>query len=134
MDNCIFCKIVKKEFDSHIIFENDNFLVILDKFPSSLGHTLVVPKKHYENIFDMPKEIFSEGYEIVKDISYKLKNILGFEAMNVLQNNGEIAGQTIFHFHIHLIPRYKNDNVNISWNSNELSEKDFTDLLFKLKQ
>lgn len=111
--NCIFCKILNNEIPARKIFENDDFIAILDAFPANEGHTLVIPKKHFENIFEIDEKTISNAYKIAKIIAEKIKNNLGIENINILQNNGAIAGQSVNHFHIHVIPRKENDTVTI---------------------
>lgn len=111
--DCIFCKIINGDIPSNKVFENDNFIAILDAFPANEGHTLVIPKKHFENIFEIDEETLKEGYAIGKKIANSIKKSLNIENINILQNNGALAGQTVNHFHIHIIPRIENDNVII---------------------
>lgn len=111
--DCIFCKIINNEIPSNRLFENDRFIAILDAFPANLGHALIIPKKHYCNIFDITDEDLQEAYKIAKYITIALKDTLKIDDFNLVQNNGSIAGQTVFHFHIHVIPRIKNDTVTI---------------------
>ena len=116
MSDCIFCKIIKGEIPSATIFENDEFKVILDRFPSGKGHVLILPKNHVENIFEIDEKQAGRLFELAVKVSKAMKKALGFENMNVLQNNGTVAGQSVFHFHMHLIPRYENDGIDIKWN------------------
>lgn len=109
--SCIFCKILNGDIPSNKVFENDNFIAILDAFPANEGHTLVIPKKHFENIFEIDEETLKEGYAIAKRIASSIKKSLNMENINILQNNGVLAGQTVNHFHIHVIPRLENDTV-----------------------
>lgn len=109
--SCIFCKILNGDIPSNKVFENDNFIAILDAFPANEGHTLVIPKKHFENIFEIDEETLKEGYAIAKRIASSIKKSLNIENINILQNNGVLAGQTVKHFHIHVIPRLENDTV-----------------------
>ena len=109
--SCIFCKILNGDIPSNKVFENDNFIAILDVFPANEGHTLVIPKKHFENIFEIDEETLKEGYAIAKRIASSIKKSLNMENINILQNNGVLAGQTVNHFHIHVIPRLENDTV-----------------------
>lgn len=115
-DKCIFCDIVSKKIDSVTLYDDDNFIAILDKFPTAKGHILVIPKNHHKDIFDAPKETVDNALFVAKKICLALKQ-LGYDNINLLQNNGEIAGQSVFHFHLHIIPRAENDNVTISFNS-----------------
>ncbi|MFR4986570.1 MAG: HIT family protein [Lachnospirales bacterium] len=109
--SCIFCKILNGDIPSNKVFENDNFIAILDAFPANEGHTLVIPKKHFENIFEIDEEVLKEGYAIAKRIASSIKKSLNIENINILQNNGVLSGQTVNHFHIHVIPRLENDTV-----------------------
>jgi histidine triad (HIT) family protein len=113
MENCIFCKIVKGEIPSEKIYENEKFLAFLDLFPSTEGHTLIVPKKHYENIFDIPQDILKDSIEVAQKIASLLKEKLGAEGINLLNSNNKIAQQEIPHYHLHVIPRYSKDNFEI---------------------
>ncbi|OON96439.1 MAG: histidine triad (HIT) protein [Epulopiscium sp. Nele67-Bin005] len=111
---CIFCKILNKEIPSTQVYEDDLFVVIMDIFPISRGHMLIVPKEHCENIFDLPEHIAKNIYPLAKKLSICVSKALGTDGINILQNNGEIAGQEVFHFHLHIIPRYKDEDIQIS--------------------
>ncbi len=124
MENCIFCKIISGEMGSATIYENEEFKVMLDRFPSRAGHVLILPKKHIENVFEMDPEMGGRLYKLAIQIASIMKKALGFTDMNILQNNGPIAGQTVNHFHVHLIPRYENDTVTIKWVSTEPSDEE----------
>lgn len=117
-ENCIFCKIINKEIPSVIVYEDDLFISILDKFPSAPYHILVIPKNHEENIFDISAETKQGILTVVNKVALSLKQN-GFENINIIQNNGVLAGQSVNHFHIHLIPRLENDTFNISFTSKE---------------
>ncbi len=120
MSDCIFCKIVNNEFDSFKIYEDNDFIAILDKFPSTLGHTLIIPKKHCADLFELDEDLASKVLVVGKKVASALKEVTGCEAMNVLQNNGSLAGQSVFHYHMHLIPRYsENDEFKVSMKANE---------------
>lgn len=106
MEDCIFCKIIAGEIPSTKIYEDDDVLAFLDITQTTKGHTLVVPKKHYRNILSMTGEQSAELFSKVPFIANKIVNNLHAKGMNILQNNEEIAGQTVFHTHIHLIPRF----------------------------
>ena len=109
MENCIFCKIVKGEIPSNKIYEDENVLVFLDIAPVNLGHSLIVPKKHFANIYETPEETLAEMMKAAKKISKALKSELGADGINVTMNNDPAAGQIIFHSHIHVIPRLSGD-------------------------
>lgn len=111
---CVFCKIINGEIPSFKIYENDYILCFLDINASTNGHTLIVPKKHFDNIFDLDEEYAIEMIKAVKHVSLLLKEKLNVSAVNVINNSGALAGQTVMHFHIHVIPRYENDGVVIS--------------------
>ena len=106
-DNCIFCKIANGDISSKTLYEDDMFRVILDINPAAKGHALILPKKHFADIYELDQDTAGEA----KRMAAVMKEALGCEGMNILQNNGKIAGQTVFHFHIHLIPRYKEDEI-----------------------
>jgi histidine triad (HIT) family protein len=114
-DDCVFCKIIENTIPSATIYEDDEFKVILDIFPSSLGHTLVIYKDHVENIFEMPLQKVGKMFELAAKIAAVVKKQLNCDGINILQNNGVAAGQSVSHFHIHIIPRYDNDQMNIPW-------------------
>jgi len=107
--DCIFCKIVKKEIPSKIIFEDGNNIAFLDIFPISQGHSIVIPKKHYNTIEDIPDEDLSDLFRVVKYVAQLLKLKLNLEGYNILQNNFNVAGQVVKHIHVHIIPRSNND-------------------------
>ncbi|MCL2616546.1 MAG: HIT family protein [Defluviitaleaceae bacterium] len=115
MNNCIFCKIATEQLPGHIIYEDDNILAMLDIFPSSLGHTLIIPKAHYENIFEIPEDTAANLQRVVVRTAKALQASLGTSSINILQNNGKGAGQTVFHYHVHIIPRYKGDGIRFHW-------------------
>lgn len=133
MDNCIFCKIIAGEIPSAVIFEDEEFKAILDRFPGNIGHVLVLPKKHYSNIFDIDEDVAGRLFKLATKIAKNMKEVLGFEAMNVVQNNGSLAGQTVHHFHLHLIPRYENDKVQIKWEQLGLTDEQIAEIQNKLK-
>ena len=115
--NCIFCKIANGEISSKTLYEDDSFRVILDISPASKGHAIILPKNHAANLYELPDEDASKIMVVAKKVATVLKDILHCDGMNILQNNGEAAGQTVFHLHVHLIPRYENDSVTIEWKS-----------------
>lgn len=114
-DNCIFCKIASGEIPSYTIYEDDDFKAFMDISPASKGHTILIPKQHADNIFDLDETVASKLLPVAGRIAKALKAELQCEGLNLLQNNGEAAGQTVFHFHMHIIPRYKTDKVVVKW-------------------
>lgn len=122
--NCIFCKIGSGDIPSYKLYEDEDFKVFLDLSPTSYGHALIIPKEHYKNLFELDDTIASKALVLAKKVGAAMMNTLHCDGLNVLQNNGEAAGQTMFHFHIHLIPRYKEDDTKIIFAENSLTEDD----------
>ena len=133
-ENCIFCKIAAGEIPSATLYEDEDFRVIMDIEPASKGHALILPKEHYANIYELPDELAAKVLVLAKKMIAKLTDIVGCDGYNVLQNNGEAAGQTVFHFHMHLIPRYEKDDVTITWKAGELTNEVKEEILAKIKE
>lgn len=112
---CIFCKLAGGEIPTNAIYEDEDFKVIMDASPASKGHCIILPKTHARNLMELPDEYCSKIMLVAKKCSSVLMRVLHCDGINVLQNNGEAAGQTVFHLHVHLIPRYENDTVQIKW-------------------
>ena len=108
--DCLFCKIVSNEIPAKIVFEDEKCIGILDIFPISKGHTLIIPKNHYFTMEDIPNDILTHLMVVVKMLGKKIHNQMNIDGYNILQNNFPAAGQVINHFHIHIIPRLMNDN------------------------
>ena len=115
MDNCIFCKIASGEIPSNTLYEDEGFRVILDNGPATKGHALVLPKEHYANLFEIPEDVLARAAVVAKKVAGTMKDKLYCDGLNLVQNNGETAGQTVMHFHLHIIPRYKDDGQSILW-------------------
>ena len=115
---CIFCKIIKGEIPSFTVYEDDTFKVILDRFPAAPGHALIIPKEHAADMFELPKETAAKLYPLAQKLGAKIKAAVGAEGMNIVQNNGEVAGQSVYHFHLHLIPRIAGDGIILNKSSN----------------
>ncbi|MBI5376419.1 MAG: HIT family protein [Candidatus Schekmanbacteria bacterium] len=109
MEECIFCKILKKECPGHFIFEDDSVAGFLDNHPLNRGHTLIVPKKHYDSMIDVPDEVLSQLIVTTKKVGIQVCNALDAAGFNLFQNNGTHAGQVVPHIHFHIIPRFKDD-------------------------
>ena len=133
-DNCIFCKLANGQIPTNSIYEDDDFNVILDASPATKGHALILPKEHYANIFEIDEEILGKAAKLAKKIMIKEKDNLKCDGYNLLQNNGEVAGQTVFHFHMHLIPRYESDENEdiIQWSHIELSDDEMKEIKDKM--
>lgn len=109
---CVFCKIINNEIPCYKVYEDDQVIAFLDISQVTHGHTLVIPKKHYENIFVLDEAIAGELYKAVVKVSNILKKGLNLTDLNIINNNGPVAGQTVNHYHIHLVPRYPDDGVS----------------------
>ncbi len=131
-ENCIFCKLANGEIPTATLYEDDDFRVILDTGPASKGHALILPREHYKNLYELDDEIAAKTLVLAKKMITKLTDVLECDGYNIVQNNGETAGQTVFHFHVHLIPRYKGDTVGLGWKMGELTEEDKEEILSKL--
>ncbi len=135
--NCIFCKIIDKQIPSHILYEDEYIICILDAFPANVGHCLVIPKLHVENIFSLENNLGSKLFSKSIDVACALKNTFNVNDINIMQNNGSLAGQTVEHFHIHIIPRFENDNFIVSSSKTyeplKLSHSKFEDVCLSLK-
>lgn len=119
MDQCIFCKIIKREIPSEIIFEDDLTIAFMDAFPVSEGHLLIIPKDHHEKFHDLPEQLISVILNNLKRIALAS----GVSNYNILQNNGKVAGQTVLHVHFHLIPR-DTDRVGFTYSFGALEGLD----------
>lgn len=130
-EDCIFCKIANGEIPSATLYEDEDFRVILDLGPASKGHALILPKIHAANIYEMPEELVGKAFMLAKKMAGILTEGLKCDGFNILQNNGEPAGQTVFHFHIHLIPRYKGDDVRVkvAWDQGKLKDEEKEEIL-----
>lgn len=122
-DDCIFCKLANGVFPTNSIYEDEAFNVILDMGPATRGHALILPKEHADNLYELPDETAAHAMVLAKKLAVHMKEKLGCDGLNLVQNNGEVAGQSVMHFHLHLIPRYKDDNQRILWNPTEPSEE-----------
>ena len=128
MDDCIFCKLANGVFPTNTIYEDDKFRVILDNGPATKGHALVLPKEHFENVFEMPDDLLGDAVKVAKKVAANEKEKLSCDGFNLVQNNGEAAGQTVMHFHLHIIPRYKNDGAHILWEPTSPSAEELVEI------
>ncbi|HIX77709.1 MAG TPA: HIT family protein [Candidatus Fusicatenibacter merdavium] len=132
--DCIFCKLANGEIPTATLYEDDDFRVILDQGPATKGHALILPKKHYANIYELPEELAARAMVLAKRMAGTMTEALNCDGFNLVQNNGEAAGQTVFHFHMHLIPRYNNDHAGITWNPGTLEEDVKEEILAAVKE
>lgn len=123
-ENCIFCKIANGEIPSNTLYEDERYRVILDLGPATRGHALILPKEHYADLYELPDEKCEEVLKIAKKMAGRMKERLGCTGLNVVQNNGESAGQTVRHFHMHLIPRYDDGSRIVAWTPGKPSEEE----------
>ena len=133
MSDCIFCKIANGEIPSATLYEDEDFRVILDLGTASKGHALILPKAHAANIYEISDDMAAKAMILAKKMATKMTEALKCDGFNIVQNNGEPAGQTVFHFHMHLIPRYEGDQVGITWKPGTLTDEVKNEILEKLK-
>ncbi len=132
MENCIFCRIVAGEIPSATVYEDENFKAIMDIAPAAKGHVIMVAKKHYANLFELDDTVASKALIVARKIAIAIQMELNCDGVNLLQNNGEAAGQTVFHFHIHVIPRYDEDQVTVPWRHTQYGDGEAAALAVKL--
>ena len=130
---CILCKLANGDIPTMKLYEDDDFAVIFDAGPATLGHALILPKEHYANIYEIDEEILAKAYKLAKKLAIVMTEVFQADGFNLLQNNNEAAGQSVFHFHIHLIPRYKGDNAILRWKTGEQDTEKLQAALEKLK-
>lgn len=133
MEDCIFCKIIRGDEKSWKILETDKSYAFLDINPASRYHTLVIPKEHYENIFDIPEEILPDVISLVKRICKLYERQLGIKNIQIISNSGIEAQQDVFHIHFHIVPRLKGDGQNIKWQTYSEWRSEFQEMISKLE-
>ena len=134
-EDCIFCKIAKGEIHSATVYEDSHFTVILDVNPATKGHCLIIPKEHFDNIYDLDGETAGKLFALATCIARAMRDALKCDGLNLVQNNGEIAGQTVNHFHLHLIPRYEGDGLNLNnWPQQEISAEQLEEIRQSIKK
>ena len=132
--NCIFCNIANGSIPAAVLFENSEFKVILDANPAAKGHTLIIPKEHIDNIYDMDGDTAGKLFALATVIAKALNRVLDCDGLNILQNNGAASGQTVFHFHMHLIPRWNDDDLQIGWKNQRFPEDELKSLAEEIAQ
>jgi len=133
MENCIFCQVAKGESPSWKVYENESVYAFLDIFPATRYHTLVIPKKHYTNIFDITESDLKAVISVVQRLSKLYKEKLGIEDIQIISNTGAAAQQTVFHIHFHIVPRSMSDGQDVRWRTHPEWRKEFDAMLEKLK-
>ena len=131
-NNCIFCKLANGDIPTNSIYEDDDFKVILDAAPATKGHALILPKNHFANIFEIDDEVAAKALPLAKKIANKMMKELGCDGVNILQNNGEAAGQTVHHFHVHVIPRTAGDGAIKEWDHLSFTDAETAEVVKKL--
>lgn len=133
-NNCIFCKLANGEIPTNTLYEDDMFRVIFDLSPATKGHAIIIPKEHYKNLFELPDEEASKVIIVAKKLANVMMEIFEADGFNLIQNNNECAGQTVFHFHMHLIPRYEDDSVNKFWTPGEVDNETLAKWSVQIKE
>ncbi len=133
MNKCIFCEIAEGKAEAKRVYEDDNCVAFLDIYPAAPGHILVISKKHYADIHNIPKKELCEVIGCVQKMASLVVRVLGADGVNILQSNGETAGQVIKHIHFHVIPRFKGDKIKLEWDKIEPNEEIFEKLKKELK-
>ena len=133
-NNCIFCKLANGDIPTNSIYEDDDFKVILDADPATKGHALILPKNHFANLLEADDDVLAKALPLAKRIANRMKEQLNCAGVNIVQNNGEAAGQTVNHLHIHVIPRYEDDpdKTICGWSHQSFSEAEIKDVVSKL--
>ena len=127
-DDCIFCKIANGEIPSRTLYEDEKFRAILDLNPATRGHALIMPKDHAANLYELPEESAGEVMVLAKKLAVTMNERLRCDGLNLVQNNGETAGQTVSHFHLHMIPRYADDGQTLGWVPGKASLEDLDEV------
>ena len=134
MEDCIFCKIVVGQVPSKKLFETDKTQALLDAFPAAKGHSLVIPKKHYETLLDIPEEDLKDAIVVAKKDAQAVVKATNADGFNLVQNNKEAAGQLVKHVHFHIVPRLKDDGLKLHFPSNQAEEKVLLEMQEKIKK
>lgn len=127
-ENCIFCKIANGDIPSRTIYEDDDFRVIMDLAPATKGHSLILPKEHYKNIYELSDGTAAKVFSLAKKMALLMTEKLGADGFNIMQNNNEVAGQTVFHFHMHLIPRYNGDGQTLVMKPQKMTDDEMEEI------
>jgi histidine triad (HIT) family protein len=134
MEDCVFCKIIDGKIPSAKVYEDKSIICFLDIMPANKGHCLVVPKKHYETLLDIPEEEIENLMKAVKKVTKALSLSIGSGSYNIIWNNGKVAGQLVNHAHIHIIPRFKGDRLRITWSHKKYAQEEMKETQEKIKK
>jgi len=132
-ENCIFCKLANGDIPTYSLYEDENFNVIFDAGPATLGHALILPKSHAENVLEMEDDLLGKAHILAKHMAAVLMDVFDADGINILQNNYPAAGQSVFHFHIHLIPRKENDGAMCAWTPGTQDKQKLEEALVKIR-
>lgn len=132
-DDCIFCKLANGVFPTNSIYEDETFNVILDVSPANYGHALILPKNHYQDVFEIDEETLGKAMILAKKIAARQAEVLKCDGVNIIQNNKEAAGQSVLHYHLHVIPRFVNDGQKMLWNPKTVDNDVMKEVCQKLK-
>lgn len=130
-DKCIFCKIIEKQIPNAIIYEDKKFLAFMDRYPINHGHSLLVPKQHFNNILEMPKELVGELYSMVPFLANAIIKTIDSDGFNINQNNGRSANQIIPHVHVHIVPRFSKEKIKGQWPTRKIAKIDELEIIAK---
>ena len=133
-ETCIFCKIVRKQAPASIIYEDETVMAFLDIRPLNIGHTLIIPKKHYVDIFDIPENLLSQVHKVAKQASIAVKKAANADGISIIQQNGKAAGQDIFHLHVHVVPRFEGQKLPHFSDLREVERAKLEEMAKKIKQ
>lgn len=133
-ENCIFCKLANGDIPTATVYEDEYLRAIMDAAPANKGHIIILPKSHAANIYELEDEYVSRAFVLAKKLAVALKELTGCDGVNILQNNGGAAGQTVFHFHVHVIPRFKNDDCTIVWKPTSYEDGEASEVAKKIAE
>ena len=133
-ENCIFCKLANGDIPTATVYEDEYLRAIMDAAPANKGHIIILPKSHAANIYELEDEYVSRTFVLAKKLAVALKKLTGCDGVNILQNNGGAAGQTVFHFHVHVIPRFKDDDCTIVWKPTSYEDGEASDVAKKIAE
>lgn len=131
--DCIFCMLANGDIPTATLYEDEDFRVILDQGPANPGHALILPKNHYRDLTELEETVAAKALPLASRVGKRMMEVLGCDGFNVVQNNGKAAGQTVFHFHIHVIPRYESDGKMVEWKPGSYAEGETEAMAEKLK-
>ena len=134
MSDCIFCKLANGDIPTATVYEDEYLRAIMDAAPANKGHIIILPKSHAANIYELEDEYVSRAFVLAKKLAVALKKLTGCDGVNILQNNGEAAGQTVFHFHVHVIPRFKDDDCTIVWKPTSYEDGEASEVAKKIAE